>query len=376
MHNLKAGIVLIALSLVSIAAGPSFAGIRHGCNRCGTVCNSPCSAQSPCNSCGSTSSAPCESAAPAPAPTMVEKTIMVPQMETETRTIHVTEYTNETREKTITVMNRVPKTETVTKDVTVMVPKTETKTITYNVCKPVVTEETQEYTVCVPHTETREGTRKVCKRVPTTKTRTVTVDEGHWEQAAPAAAACGDCDASAGCGAASSCCDSGCGRRRLFCRQSRGTSCDQGSGCGTASAGRVWVSNPVQKEVTYTVCETVWEDQAFTRNVTVMKPETRTRTVPKTTFVTEQKTREVTCTKCVPEQRTMSREVTRYECVPTQKTITCNVRVPHQVEKQIEVQVCKMVPKTVMVPSGSDNGCGAGDCNGGGSGRRRLLRGC
>ncbi|HEY4311861.1 MAG TPA: hypothetical protein VGN12_20605 [Pirellulales bacterium] len=309
---------------------------------------------------------------------MVEKTVMVPKMETETRKVNVTEYTNETRERTITVMQRVPKTETVTHNYTAMVPKTETKTVTYNVCKPVVTDETQEYTVCVPHTETREGTRKVCKVVPVTKTRTVTVDEGHWEQAAPAsnAAGCGDCGTANGCDAQSSCCDSGCGRRRLLCRRSCGSACDTGNGCGTAAANRVWVSNPVQKEVTYTVCETIWEDKHYTCNVTVMKPETRTRTVQKRTFVMEPQTREVTYTKCVAEQRTMTRDVTRYECVPTEKTLTCTVRVPHQVEKEVQVQVCKMVPKTIMVPAGSDSGCGTAECGGSGLLRGRRCRGC
>ena len=85
------------------------AGGRHGCRRCGTVNEAPCSTQAPCDSCGGTASAPCEAAAPAE-PVMVEKTIMVPTTETETKTIQVTEYTTETREKKVTVTQRVPKT--------------------------------------------------------------------------------------------------------------------------------------------------------------------------------------------------------------------------------------------------------------------------
>lgn len=362
MHIMKAWMVVVALGIALASTNESWAIGRHGCLRCGSVASAPCTAQAPCNSCGSAESAPCESAAPK----MVEKTIMVPQMETETRKVCVTEYTNETRERKVTVMQRVPKTETVTRNYTAMVPKTETKTVTYNVCKPVVTEEQQEYTVCVPHTETREGTRKVCKVVPTTKTRTVKVDEGHWEQAKPAcdSSACGSADS---CGAPA-CCDSGCGRRRLLCRRSCGPAA---SGCG--GADRVWVPNVVEKEVPFTVCEKVWEDQPYKCNVTVMKPETRTRTVKKCNYVTEQKTKDVTVTRCVPEQRTMTKEVTRYECVPTEKTVTCTVRVPHQVEKEVQVQVCKMVPKTVMVPAASE-GCGTADCGSGGCGRRGLLR--
>ena len=91
---------------------------------------------------------------------------MVPQTATENRTVKCTEYTNETREKKITVMNRVPKTQTVTREYTVMVPKTETRTVSYQVCKPVMKEETETYNVCVPHTETKTASVRFASKSP------------------------------------------------------------------------------------------------------------------------------------------------------------------------------------------------------------------
>ncbi len=357
-RNFKCWSIAIALGLLLSSTSDALAGARHGCRRCNEAHNGPC---------GGAVSSPCE--AVGAEPTMVEKTIMVPTTEIETLTVHVTQYKPETRERTVTEMRRVPKTETVTRSYTVMVPKTETKTVTYNVCKPVITEETQQYTVNVPHTESREGTRKVCKKVATTQKRTVTVDEGHWEGPPPAssAGACGAANACGGCIASCDDCGTGCGRRHRRARRC----CGSGSGCGAVAncgAGPVWVPNLVQKEIECTVYNNVWEDQNYTYNVTVMKPETRSRTVKKCHTVTEQQSREVTYTRCVPEQRSSSHEVTRYECVPSEKTVTYTVQVPHQVEKQIQVRVCKMVPKTILVPEGCD------DC---GSYRRtRRCRGC
>jgi hypothetical protein len=42
--------------------------------------------------------------------------------------------------------------------------------------------------------------------------------------------------------------------------------------------------------------------------------------------------------------------VTTYRREEFQRTISYTVDVPHPVEKEIEVQVCRMVPKTIQVP--------------------------
>ena len=51
----------------------------------------------------------------------------------------------------------------------------------------------------------------------------------------------------------------------------------------------------------------------------------------------------------VPEQRTRKYTVTRYDCVPEQKVETYTVCVPVPVTKEVQVQVCKMVPKVITV---------------------------
>src|SRR5262245_32269881 len=87
--------VLIGSSLM--ASDALALGRGHRAN-----CGAPCaSAPAPC--------APCEPAEPK----MVERTVMVPEKSTETRTIKTTEYRQEQREKTVTVTQRVPKTESV-----------------------------------------------------------------------------------------------------------------------------------------------------------------------------------------------------------------------------------------------------------------------
>lgn len=346
MRSLKRVTVLGLVAGLSVTfASTAFGG--HGRHRGG--CAPECDA-APCEA-----AAPCE---PAPAPKMVERTIMVPQTVTENRTVKCTEYTNETREKKITVMNRVPKTQTVTREYTVLVPKTETRTVSYQVCKPVMKQETETYNVCVPHTETKNGVRKVCKQVSVPKTRKVTVDQGHWETAAPAPVA------EAGCGSPAPC-NSGCGHRH---RRGCGGCGDCGSGCAPVAC-RHWVPNLVEKEVAYTACEVVTEDVPYTYNVVTMKSETSTRTVNRCHHVMETLTKEVPYTTCVAEKKSKTFEVQTFECVPAEKTVSYTVCVPHQVEKQVQVQVVKMVPKTVTVPE--CGGCDSAPC-----GHGRRCRGC
>ncbi len=43
--------------------------------------------------------------------------------------------------------------------------------------------------------------------------------------------------------------------------------------------------------------------------------------------------------------------------VPEERTVDYTVCVPHQVQKEVEVTVCKMVPQKVTVPACS-SGCG------------------
>jgi hypothetical protein len=76
----------------------------------------------------------------------------------------------------------------------------------------------------------------------------------------------------------------------------------------------------------------------------------------------EQRTREVPYTVCVAQTRTRQEQVTEYKQVPVEKVDLVTVMVPREVEKEVQVQVCRMVPKTVKVPA---SGCGGSSCGGG-----------
>jgi hypothetical protein len=194
-------------------------------------------------------------------------------------TVKVCEYKEEVRERKVCVWE----------------PETRTKTIKYTECKPVVKEEKREYTVLVPHTETRKGTRKVCKFVETKEKRKVCVDEGHWEEV---------------------CCAKRC----------RGCCVNKCGGCGNCcKTKRVWCCKPVEKEIEVVCRKPTWVDEEYEYCVTVCKEEKRTCTVKVCTYEKVEKSRECKYTVCVPKE----------------KVVQCKVMVPHLVEKEIEVEVCK-----------------------------------
>jgi hypothetical protein len=85
-------------------------------------------------------------------------------------------------------------------------------------------------------------------------------------------------------------------------------------------------------------------------NVTVCVPEKRSETVEVCNYVAEQAKRSVPYTVCVPLTKTGTREVTSYRRVEEQKTHIYTVRLPYPVEKQVPVQVCRMVAKKVRLP--------------------------
>lgn len=381
---------LTALVTLLTTAGQAYA-------RCGG-CADPCLYG---GTCGTTVVAvPCE-------PRYVEKTVLVPTWVTETRKVMVTEYEHQTRERTVTVHKLVPETREVTREYTVMVPTTHTKTVTYTVCVPVTTEVTKDVTVrvpvvkevtkdvtvkvpvtrqeerqvqvLVPQQEVRQGVRKVCKVVPVTEKRVVTRDRGHWgEQLVEVP--CGN-----------------------HCYNRRHGKCGGCGGCNAACPSVVqvlrkcWVPNIVQEEVEVTCHKRVVEDQPYEYTVTVCKPETQTRTVTvcdyeeQTKTLTQkictyedqvqtrtykvcelqkqERTKDVTYVVCEPEKRTKTETVTYCKKVPVEQTQTYTVCVPRQVEKEVQVKVCKLVEKTVLVPAGGHCGYGCGH-------RAHRRRGC
>lgn len=296
-----------------------------------------------CDSCG------CETATSA---CFVERTVMRPQYVTETRMCTSTEYRYETRQRTITVQKCVAETAARSCEVTVMVPEQRTKTIAYTVRRPVTRTISQQYqvqvpvwnnvqqsyTVQVPHVETRQTNRIECRRVPVTVMKTVCRDAGSWVNQTVQVPGCDPC-----------------GRAivRTVCRP-------------------VYMPKIVSEQVPTTCYKTEQVSVPYQYNVTVCKPEVRTRTLRVCNYRMETRTRNVqVCeTECVPMTREVaytcympqkqqrSYNVTTYRMIPEKRVETYKVCVPHQVQKPVQVRVCHMVPETIQVPVCSE----CGDC--------------
>jgi hypothetical protein len=249
-------------------------------------------------------------------------------------------------EESYTVQKRVVR--DVDQTYTVCVPYTEMRTGCRTVMKPFFKEIEHKYTVDVPYCEKRTGMRTVCRCVPVTHTRFVCVDQGHWETR-PSCAPCQPCNTCNPCGPV----------------------------VAPACPTRVWVPCVVRRPETYTVNETQTCQVPYQFDVTVCRPEIRTRIervccpVPtKETFQyevcltrQENRTRTIQVCECVPEVRT--RTVNETICVPRQKTETyceticrrvavkkiCTetVWVPYCTTREIQVRVCHLVPKTIEV---------------------------
>lgn len=271
----------------------------------------------------------------------VNKTVMVPSMQTVMREVcnvvcRPVEYT-----KKCMVLRHVP----VVRDVeyTYVVPRfeTRTRTVRYSVCKPVTKTRSVECTVMVPHEETRKTTRTVCRMVPVTVKRTICEDHGHWKEV-PCDTGCNKCSSNVyrsafqnvgfrhGHGRGRGCCESSCGDCAAPC-------CPH----------KVWVPKMVNREVSCTVMRMKMEHVPSECTVVCYRPETRTRQVKTCHMVYEPRSREVTYKVCVPERKTGVRQVTSYRCEEVAKDIRCTKMVSEVVRKQVPVQVCKMVPKTV-----------------------------
>ncbi len=307
----------------------------------------------------------------------VECTVMVPETSYETRRVMTTQYTHEVRQRPVTYYERVPRTEVRQVSYTVCDPVKREKTVphvtcrpvyedrevSYNYCEPVYEQKVgyrtvcraewdevpYEYTVMVPRTEWHTGVRKVCHMEPVTAMRTVCVDEGCWVDNVVAAPCC-----NIGCGPGNCGCYTVC--RPIICRR--------------------WQPNIVQKQIPYMTCRPVYVDQEYRYCTTVCEPQTRTctrrvcRMVPEKQEYTytvchmEQKTavrnvrvcryvqetseRVVHYTEMVPRTETREEKYTVYDCVPHEKMVDYTVCVPVQVEKEIQVPVCHMVPKTIV----------------------------
>jgi hypothetical protein len=273
--------------------------------------------------------APCESAPAA----MVTRTVMVPEWTTETRTVCVTEMKQEPRQKTVfvpikreipkqvveTIVKRVPVTRTYTLVDTIFhqvkkmeiqkfyinCPRIERRTITETVLDPIRVQETVEKTVLIPFREEREGVRQRCQLIPQKVMKTITRDCGYWTTVTYEVPAC------------------------VGCNKDIATTLTQ--------CKRVWVPKLVQEQVCVTIYKPAFYTEPYTYCVTCFKPETRTVQQCVSEIQTEERTKTVIDTQCGFESRLVSYMAS----------------VPVIVKKEVQVKVCKMVPKVIQVPAGN-----------------------
>ncbi len=110
------------------------------------------------------------------------------------------------------------------------------------------------------------------------------------------------------------------------------------------------------------------ETRTRTRKQLSYKQETRTETIPVISYTNEKRTKEVTYTVNVPETKVEPFTTTRFETVNEEVSEAYTVSVPYSTSKEVQVQVCRMIPKLVPVTIypyadvqqavGCANGCG------------------
>ena len=300
---------------------------------------------------------------PQPCYQTVQKTVMVPTWETQTQTIQVTRCRPEVRQMTYNCYRNVPVMKQMQQQCTVMVPQVQQKTINYTVCRQEMREYTRQCTVMVPVQQTRTCMRQVCQMVPETMTRTVCVDQGHWETVSCGGASMGAPESSSPSAApappspseqpsapapAPQAKQSGkIPAMQVGFRHHRA----QANCCSPCAPSccvqRVWVPQVVQKQEAYTCMRQQITQVPSTYTVTVCQPQVRTYKVQCPVMVPEQRTQTINCTVYVPQVQTRTFNVCNYQCVAEKKTVNCTVMVPYTENQQIQVQVCKMVPKTI-----------------------------
>ena len=260
----------------------------------------------------------------------VEKQVCCPEWVTENRTVKCIECRPEQRERVCTVYERFPVTKMVQQQCTVIVPEKRTREVCQTVCRPVVRTVVQD--VCVPVTvkEKRQGMRQVCKMQEVQETRTICEDQGCWQEQPCAPVACG--------------CRHRCAHR---CDPCAVKACDPCNPC--VSTRKVWVPNIVQKQVVVKCLKPVMVCEPCEYEVCVVQNRVEKRQCQVTDYVRETAKKMVEYTVCVPKCEVRNVQCTTYECKPVQKKIIETVMVPHEVEKVVPVQVCKMATKTVTV---------------------------
>lgn len=327
--------------------------------------------------------APAAPCAPAPAvvvePTFETRTVLVPEWSTEVREVAVEVCVPVEKTREVTVQKLVPVVEERTREVTEMVREQRSRTEEYTVAVPYTEEVTETYTVQVPHQVKKVTTRTVTQQVPVTTYRTVREDQGCYvvEQVPVASQGCGTVYAQApsrcrvgllgrlrGHRRCGSHCGrhSGCGSCAVASSPCGGCGSGCNSGCGGCNADvayvtrRVWVPNIVERQVEVTCYKSVEVEVPHEYAVTEYRTEERTRTVTVQKVNHETRTREVAYEVCVPKTRVETYQVTNYQSVPETVVETYTELEARTEMKQIQVQVQRMIEKTIQVRI--DNGCG------------------
>lgn len=251
---------------------------------------------------------------------LVERTVCVPEICMERRMVKTIECRPETRECQLTITRQIPHTTYCEKECCETRAEPRTRIECYTVCRPIV--DFREETICsveAVHTET-PCTRCVSKAVPVKEKRFKWEDEGQWIEQP--------------CEVCKPACKPGCKP-------------DCNPPCAPATK-KVWIPKPVEKEYFVTTWKQEWTNEVYNKVCTCLKPVTRVVQVPYVKCcVKECKTREVSYTVCVPVTVTRKIPITTYTCETVPVTKTYTVMVPHCVEKEIQVPVCRMVTKTI-----------------------------
>ncbi len=297
----------------------------------------------------------------APCVGTLRRTVLVPRLVTEARRVPITELRHEERQREVIVYKDVPETVQRTRTITVLEPQVRSHQETYTVRRKVVKDVPETYTVLVPYTEMRTATRLVPKPVYKEIERkfTVCVDRGCFEERV----ACPVC--------------------KPVCKPVCRPCCKPCATCAVAvrvpvCKTRVWVPKLVKQEIPYTVdvvekvqvpyeyevtlcrpevrtkiekvCTLVPTPETYQYEVQLTRPETRTRMVPVCEYVPETRTRTVNETVCVPREKTETYTETVCRRVAEKRICKESVCVPVTTTREVPVNVCRLVPKTVEVP--------------------------
>jgi len=112
---------------------------------------------------------------------------------------------------------------------------------------------------------------------------------------------------------------------------------------------QVTVCRPEIRTRTDKVCTAVPTQESYPYEVHLTRTENRSRTVQICEYVPEERTRTVNETVCVPRQKTESYCETVYRRVAEKQIRKETVCVPVCTTREVQVQVRRLVPKTVEV---------------------------